>query len=150
MRPRYLVSRNPKLLSALPSGFVFVGSHQIAGRGRGANAWLSPPGCLQFSLVLRAPRALGSRLVFVQYLFGLAVVEAVRGLNGYEGVEIRLKWPNDLYVVMPRTRLASEPQSGGEEDLRKIGGILVNSFFAGGDFTIIIGKLSRDIEQIKA
>ena len=79
----------------------------------------------------------------MQYLFGLAVVEAVRSLSGYEGVEIRLKWPNDLYVVMPRSGPVSEPLSGEDGDLRKIGGILVNSFFAGGDFTIIIGKLSR-------
>lgn len=78
---------------------------------------------------MRARKELGPQLVFVQYIFALSVVEAVRGLPGYEDLELRLKWPNDLYVDM-----------GREEGLRKIGGILVNSTYAGKDFTIIIGK----------
>ena len=121
---------NPTFQSVLSSGFVFLGSHQIAGRGRGTNNWLSPPGCLQFSLVLRAKKELGPQLVFVQYLFGLSVVEAVRNMPGYQDLELRLKWPNDLYVNM-----------GPEKGLRKVGGILVNSTYAGKDFTIIIGEL---------
>ncbi|KAK9893668.1 class II aaRS and biotin synthetase [Cystobasidium minutum MCA 4210] len=123
-----VLERNPTFQSVLPSGFVFLGSHQIAGRGRGTNNWLSPPGCLQFSLVLRARKELGPQLVFVQYLFGLSVVEAVRNLPGYQDLELRLKWPNDLYVNM-----------GADKGLRKVGGILVNSTYAGKDFTIIIG-----------
>lgn len=123
--------RNPKFQSVLRSGFVFLGSHQIAGRGRGTNNWLSPPGCLQFSLVLRAAKELGPQLVFVQYLFGLSVVDAVRGLPGYQDLAIHLKWPNDLYVNM-----------GPVQGLRKIGGILVNSTYAGKDFTVIIGEVA--------
>lgn len=129
--------RNPKLLKALPDGLVSVASHQVSGRGRGGNSWLSPPGCLQFSLVLRMPANLAPRVVFVQYLFGLAVVEAVRGRKGYEGVGIRLKWPNDIYAEV------GEGETGrgktGLEGFKKIGGILVNSSYAGGDFTLVVG-----------
>lgn len=108
---------------------MFLGSHQIAGRGRGTNNWLSPPGCLQFSILLRARKELGPQLVFLQYLFGLSVVEAVRNLPGYENLALHLKWPNDLYVNI-----------GEDQGLRKIGGILVNSTYAGKDFSIIIGE----------
>lgn len=72
---------------------------------------------------------MGPKLVYLQYIFGLSVVEAVRSLPRYEDVELRLKWPNDIYVDL-----------GAEAGLKKIGGILVNSFYAGGDFTVIVGE----------
>ena len=125
--------RNDRLLGALPTGLVCVASHQIAGRGRGANSWVSPAGCLQFSLVLRLSTGQASRIVFIQYLFGLAVVEAIRGVKGYEQLGIVLKWPNDIYAD-----LGSE----GETRYKKIGGILVNSSYAGSDFTLVVGESS--------
>ena len=68
----------------------------------------------------------------MQYLFGLAVVEAVRGRAGYEGVAVRLKWPNDIY---------GDVGSKGKSVMKKIGGILVNSSYAGEDFTLVVGEL---------
>jgi biotin--protein ligase len=111
-----------------------LASHQLAGRGRGSNTWLSPAGCLQFSLALRVAldRFPAGRLVFVQYLFSLAVVEACRaeGVLGADvGAKVRIKWPNDLYA-------ATGP---GKDDLRKIGGVLVNTSFSGGKVDIVIG-----------
>ena len=64
----------------------------------------------------------------MQYLFGLSVIEAVRTLEGYEDLDLRLKWPNDLYGDL-----------GNMGGLKKIGGILVTSTYAGGDFNVIIG-----------
>jgi biotin--protein ligase len=72
--------------------------------------------------------------VFVQYLFGLAVVEACRNkaVLGDMGERVRLKWPNDIYAVDenyddPHTR-------------KKIGGILVNTSFSSGQVDIVIGE----------
>lgn len=70
--------------------------------------------------------------MFVQYLFGLSVVEAVKRIPGYADLPLHLKWPNDLYVNI-----------GRDQGLRKIGGILVNSTYAGKDFSIIIGKFEQ-------
>ncbi|KAH9916919.1 uncharacterized protein B0H18DRAFT_1136951 [Fomitopsis serialis] len=127
-----MIDKNTHLLSTLPAPLVSLASHQLAGRGRGANVWLSPSGCLQFSLLLRVSLSEfpASKLVFVQYLFGLAVVEACRdeGVLGEEGRRARLKWPNDVYVVT----------NTGEK--RKIGGILVNTSFSGGKVEIVIGS----------
>lgn len=67
-------------MSLLPTPILSLASIQLAGRGRGTNTWLSPSGCLQFSLLLRTSLVTlpASKLVFVQYLFGLAVAEACR------------------------------------------------------------------------
>lgn len=144
-------SRNPRLLSALPTPFLSLASHQLAGRGRGSNVWLSPSGCLQYSLVLRVstssasttlPYLPANKLVFVQYLFALAIVEACRDdsvLGPKWGQCTRIKWPNDLYAV------------GSEGEKKKIGGVLVNtSFSGGGKVDIVIGSCCHSIILILA
>jgi len=126
-------SRNPTFMSRLPSPMLSLASHQLTGRGRGSNVWISPLGCLQFSLLLRTSLANipASKLVFLQYLASLAIVEACREetVLGKLGEKIRLKWPNDLYVVL----------ESGEEERMKIGGILINTSFTADKVDIIIG-----------
>ncbi|KDR77138.1 hypothetical protein GALMADRAFT_246358 [Galerina marginata CBS 339.88] len=129
------ISRNPHLLAHLPTPLLSLASHQLVGRGRGSNVWLSPSGCLQFSLLLRVSLAdlPATKLVFLQYLFALAVVEACRDesvLGPVLGEMIRLKWPNDIYASVGTEK----------EDLRKIGGILVTTSFTGGKIDIVIGS----------
>ena len=51
---------------------------QVTGRGRGSNAWVSPPGSLSVS-VHRRFSGIPAYTVFLQYAAGLAVVQAVRG-----------------------------------------------------------------------
>jgi len=115
----------------LPAPLISLAAQQLSGRGRGSNTWLSPPGCLQFSLLLRVPLSSfpTSKLVFVQYLFGLAVVEACRrdSVLGKLGEQVRLKWPNDIYAVLR------------DGSLKKIGGILVNTSFDGAIVNFIVG-----------
>lgn len=129
-----LLSRNPTLLRALPAPVLSLASHQLTGRGRGSNVWLSPSGCLQFSLLLRPPRSFrSSSLVFIQYLFGLAVVESCRRiLPGKAGESVRLKWPNDIYATVRN-------EESGKDDLKKLGGILVTTNFSGGLVDVVIG-----------
>ncbi|PPQ77939.1 hypothetical protein CVT25_015414 [Psilocybe cyanescens] len=129
-----MLDKNPHLLSHLPTPLLSLASYQLAGRGRGSNVWLSPSGCLQFSLLLRVALAdfPGSKLVFLQYLFALAVVEACRDetvLGPKAGDKIKLKWPNDIYASVGL----------GRDDYRKIGGVLVNTSFFGGKVDIVIG-----------
>ncbi|KAH8101771.1 class II aaRS and biotin synthetase [Cristinia sonorae] len=126
-----MLDKNHRFLSALPHPLLSIATHQIAGRGRGGNNWVSPTGCLQHSVLLRVPlkEVPAQRLVFIQYLYALAVAEACRDPDvlGPFGERVRIKWPNDLYVVT----------DAGEK--RKIGGILVHSSFQGGVTTIVIG-----------
>lgn len=124
-----LLDRNPRLLSSLPTGLISVATRQISGRGRGGNAWLSPEGCLMFSLILCAPPSLGSKLVFVQYLIALA---AVLGLDPERKLGLCIKWPNDIYADLG-------PAAGPKLRYQKLGGILVNNSFSKGSFTLVVG-----------
>ncbi|KAK5888171.1 hypothetical protein CesoFtcFv8_016697 [Champsocephalus esox] len=106
-------------------GLIAIAGRQIQGRGRGGNAWLSPPGCAMFTLSLQVALSsrLGQRIPFLQHLVALAVVEAVRSLPGYQDLDLRVKWPNDIYYG----------------SLMKLGGVLVTSTVIGSTFHLLIG-----------
>ncbi|TFK32107.1 biotin-protein ligase [Crucibulum laeve] len=127
-----MLDKNPRLLSSLPIPLLSLASYQLAGRGRGSNIWLSPAGCLQFSILYRVSltKLPASKLVFIQYLFALAVVEAFHEdtIMGKKGDRIHLKWPNDVYALV-----------GAGEEKKKIGGILVSTNFLAGNVDIVIG-----------
>jgi BirA family biotin operon repressor/biotin-[acetyl-CoA-carboxylase] ligase len=72
-------------------GVVVGADHQTAGRGRRGRTWESRPGAsLLVSVVLRPAPAL------VTLAAGVAAAEACETVAG---VEVGLKWPNDLLVA---------------------------------------------------
>ncbi|NXY74082.1 BPL1 ligase, partial [Glareola pratincola] len=115
------------LMFELPEemGLIAVAVRQTQGKGRGGNVWLSPVGCALSTLHITIPlhSNLGQRIPFVQHLVSLAVVESVRSIPGYEEIDLRVKWPNDIYY----------------SDLMKLGGVLVNSTLTETTFHILIG-----------
>ncbi|TKY89971.1 hypothetical protein EX895_001269 [Sporisorium graminicola] len=148
-----MLDKNFRLLSALPVGTTFFATQQMSGRGRGGNRWISPKGCLQFSAVFRVPVSMASKTVFLQYLSGLAVVEGIRIALGDSDAakavadKVRIKWPNDIYAEIPpvdpnsaSARAKTATFELGGKRFAKLGGILVNSQFSGGnDFVLISG-----------
>lgn len=114
--------RNPEITRHLPHGTVFIAYRQTTGRGRGPNAWVSPRGCLQFSLVIDHENL--STLATIQHLFALSIVESLRSRPGYQDLPIRIKWPNDIYVAYPDYTVDTNHPS---EYLKKLGGILISS-----------------------
>src|SRR5262249_1247531 len=83
--------------SLLP--LLVLAERQTAGRGRGASRWGADEWALTFTLVLEAPRARlpPSRWPQVALVAGVAVCEALQGLA--PRAELRLKWPNDVYLA---------------------------------------------------
>jgi len=77
-------------------GTVVHADQQTAGRGRFARRWISPPGNLYLSIVLRPDVPLG-RTVELGFLASLAVADAVDALLPRH-VRATLKWPNDVLV----------------------------------------------------
>jgi BirA family biotin operon repressor/biotin-[acetyl-CoA-carboxylase] ligase len=73
-------------------------ARQSAGRGRGANRWWSSPGALTFSVVVDAAELhLESRhWPLVSLATALTVRHAVAEFA--PGVQLGLKWPNDVYA----------------------------------------------------
>ncbi|KAJ1963707.1 biotin holocarboxylase synthetase [Dipsacomyces acuminosporus] len=133
------LEKNTKIQALLPNGTVNVATIQLAGRGRGRNAWVSPVGCLQFTMLLRHPGLKQAPVILLQYLVSLAVVESVKTMPGYENIPLRLKWPNDLYALHPSTKDSDDSSDGTEPNYAKMGGILVSSTYKAGEFTLLFG-----------
>lgn len=76
-------------------GTVYLADEQTAGRGRGANAWSSPPGTGLYLSVLLRPRMSPGDALWISLAAGLAVREAVKQVTT---LEPDLRWPNDLLL----------------------------------------------------
>jgi BirA family biotin operon repressor/biotin-[acetyl-CoA-carboxylase] ligase len=88
------IARNEAMRGA-PHGTVVWAHEQSAGRGRYGRGYVSLPGNLFVSFILRPGRAArdSAQLGFVA---GVALAEAVEPFC--PAAEIRLKWPNDLML----------------------------------------------------
>ncbi|MFD3332710.1 biotin--[acetyl-CoA-carboxylase] ligase [Streptomyces sp. NPDC058700] len=103
----------------LPGGTVLVAEEQTSGRGRLDRNWTAPARSGLFLSVLLKPEVPAHRWGWLPLLTGVA---AATGLAKAAGVDMSLKWPNDLLVSV-----------AGEE--RKTGGILAER--AGADAVVI-------------
>jgi BirA family biotin operon repressor/biotin-[acetyl-CoA-carboxylase] ligase len=107
-------STNTALIGAAqdgaPHASVLVAEEQTAGKGRLGRTWTAPARSGLFVSILLRPEVPAAGWTWLPLLAGLAARDAVARACG---LEIGLKWPNDLVV-------------GGEGELadRKLGGIL--------------------------
>lgn len=138
-----MLDKNPTWLDRLPTGLVATATTQVAGRGRGSNVWVSPPGSMPFSVVLRHSLTLSTSapVIFVQYLAALAVVQGIQNYDkGTENLPIKLKWPNDIYALDPKApKDPANKNNNNKSPYVKIGGLLVTSSYSGGDYTLVVG-----------
>lgn len=104
----------------LPEGAVLVAEEQTSGRGRLDRSWTAPARSGLFLSVLLKPEVPVHRWGWLPLLTGVA---AATGLAKSAGIDMSLKWPNDLLISV-----------AGEE--RKTGGILAERAGADG---IVVG-----------
>ncbi|KAA8546363.1 hypothetical protein F0562_002898 [Nyssa sinensis] len=107
----------------LPIGAVCAADVQFKGRGRSKNLWESPRGCLMFSFTIQMED--GRVVPFVQYVVSLAMTEAIKDVCAKKGLphlEVRIKWPNDLYI-----------------NGLKVGGVLCTSTYRSKKFNVSAG-----------
>jgi BirA family transcriptional regulator, biotin operon repressor / biotin---[acetyl-CoA-carboxylase] ligase len=91
-------STNADLLAAArsgaPEGAVLVAEEQTSGRGRLDRSWHSQPGAaLTFSVLVRPAAVPAASRGWLPLLTGVAVAAALRAGSG---LDISLKWPNDV------------------------------------------------------
>ncbi len=98
--------------SPAPDGTVVWAESQAAGKGRRGRAWISPPGNLYCSILLRPNRPL-RETAGLGFAAALSIVEA---MAGWGADSAQPKWPNDVLL-------------GG----RKVAGILLETQSSGGD-----------------
>lgn len=107
--PAVLPSTNDRLKercrAGAPEWSVVLAGEQTSGRGRQGNGWVSPPGNLFLSVLLRPGLSAGT-VGLIPIAAGVAVAEALREL----GAATEVKWPNDILI-------------GG----RKVGGVLAEA-----------------------
>ena len=77
-----------------PDGTAVLTGMQTAGRGRRGRTFVSPPGGLYFSLILR-PHAQPEALM---HLTAMVAVAAARAIERVSGVYPGIKWTNDLVL----------------------------------------------------
>ena len=100
---------------------VFAGS-QTSGRGRRGRSWLSPVGGLYFSILL-SPRLGNDKAPLMGLLCACAVRRALFSL----GVDVQLKWPNDVLVGDKKiSGILSEAVTINNQTLGLVIGIGVN------------------------
>jgi len=103
-------------------GLVVWALQQQAGRGRRGRAWVSPPGNLYVSLVLR-PRCRAAVAAQLGFVAALGLGEALATLVP-PGIDIRYKWPNDLLAngqKLAGILLETEMVAGEQPDFVVIG-----------------------------
>lgn len=81
-------------LEGAPHGALVVAGAQTEGRGRAGRAFVSPPGGVYFSLLLRPGPGWPGDVTAVTAAAGVAAARAVERLCGRR---LLLKWVNDLY-----------------------------------------------------
>jgi BirA family biotin operon repressor/biotin-[acetyl-CoA-carboxylase] ligase len=74
-------------------GTVRIAGFQSQGRGRHARVWKTPHGQLAVSAAIAVTSGDTDRIGWLSLLTGLAVRDA---LNEVTGVDVELKWPNDV------------------------------------------------------
>jgi BirA family biotin operon repressor/biotin-[acetyl-CoA-carboxylase] ligase len=108
-----------RAVQGAPEGVVVLADEQTAGRGRMGRRWLAPSGtCLLFSILFRPnlPPTQAQRLTM---LCALATADAVEEAVG---LQVWLKWPNDLVVKVKRQ--SQKPKAQG---WRKLAGVLTET-----------------------
>jgi BirA family biotin operon repressor/biotin-[acetyl-CoA-carboxylase] ligase len=85
---------------------TILAGHQTGGRGRSGRAWINAPGDAFLATVIARVAIPPERAGLIAIAAGVSVAEVLAQL----GVDVRLKWPNDILV-----------------DERKLGGILIQT-----------------------
>ena len=100
-----------------PHGSVFFADEQRAGRGRGDHTWESAAGEGLYVSVLLRPQLEPVYLPLMPLAAGLAAADAIRTVTG---LEIDLRWPNDLLIgprktggILVEAQTQSQPEANG-------------------------------------
>ncbi|MDE0057187.1 MAG: biotin--[acetyl-CoA-carboxylase] ligase [Defluviicoccus sp.] len=75
-----------------PHGTVVVAADQTVGRGRRGRSWISAPGNLFMTVLVRPPE--GSAVAQLSFVAAVALGDALP-----PGTDFRFKWPNDVLLV---------------------------------------------------
>lgn len=105
---------------------AYVADAQTRGRGRGSNAWWSPPGENLYASFVLAPGLEAARLPPLALAVGLAARDALA--PRLPAAALAIKWPNDVFA-----------------DGRKIAGVLVESISLGDRPPVVVAGVGVNV-----
>ena len=139
-----------QLARAGNTGVIVWAHEQTAGRGRQGNAWVSAPGNLFMSMVLR-PKVNASEIGQISLLAGACLANVLEKIIPAPN-KIHLKWPNDLLINEKKAAgiLVETENQGGQQVPWVVVGIGVNVTNAPENATSLydIGIKTHDAAQI--
>jgi BirA family transcriptional regulator, biotin operon repressor / biotin---[acetyl-CoA-carboxylase] ligase len=126
-------------------GTVIWAREQTAGRGRRGHRWVSPPGNLYVSFVLRPDRS-RRQTPQLGFVVALAIGDALREVVG-DRANLAYKWPNDVLVEGRKIAGLLIEAEFGEPEVLVIGiGINLASAPSGTEFPATSVAAVRDCE----
>ena len=89
-----------ELSQFVPSKVIAIASRQTNGRGRGSTKWESPSGCSMFTFNAKfsTESEIGRHPAYLGYITSVSIIQAIISLPGYEHLDLKIKWPNDIYA----------------------------------------------------
>jgi BirA family transcriptional regulator, biotin operon repressor / biotin---[acetyl-CoA-carboxylase] ligase len=120
-----------KALGGGEEGLVVIADSQSQGKGRMGRSWSSPPGSnVYFSTILR-PSIPPIQAPQITLIAGISCAQA---LTRATGLDVRIKWPNDIFLNGKKVAGILAEMDGERSDLRfVILGIGINVNWAGED-----------------
>ena len=113
-----------------PEIALISADEQTRGRGRHGRAWFTPPGAALAISLLTRPALAPPHALRLTMLAGLAALE---GIEHATGLQLGLKWPNDVVATFGNDQLTmiNAHPSSLIPHLLKVGGILTEASFQG-------------------
>lgn len=126
-------------------GTVVIADRQFKGRGRLSRTWVSPPLVnIYMSIILRPDIRLQDATVLT-IMAGLACARAIRAVTG---LQVEIKWPNDLIVLNKKIGgILTEIRSGGERMIFAVIGIGINVNACPEDFPPDVRLIATSIKN---
>ncbi|GAB4294444.1 MAG: biotin--[acetyl-CoA-carboxylase] ligase [Desulfuromonadia bacterium] len=126
-----------------PEGTVVIADSQTAGKGRLGRRWESPPGRNLYCSVILRPPIPPQQATHLTFLSSLAVSDAARDVAG---VELTLKWPNDLMARGKKCAgLLNEMSAESDQVRYLVLGIGVNLNLSAADFPTDLRSLATSL-----
>ena len=108
----------------LPHGTVVIADRQLKGKGRLGRTWFSPPqGNIYMSVIVR-PEIEPKDATLLTIMSAISCARAIRNSTG---IEVKIKWPNDLMVSERKLGgILTEMKSGQDRIVFAVIGIGIN------------------------
>ena len=128
------------------SGTVIIADSQARGRGRRGRVWISPPGSNIYMSAVLKPEIAVRDVAFLTVAAALACAFALRSKTG---LNVNIKWPNDLMVSGKKIGgILTELRSGQDKINFAVIGIGINVNSRDEDFPGALVNIATSIKEV--